>query len=243
MRTLRMFAWAVVPTVAVLIAAVGLGGVSSAANPPRPGPTQSSAPTPAYGTVARLSRLHHVATREVQLGRLAEVSGNRPETRAYGTRLIADFQGLDDRIVALAEELGVDSARLAPIHAGGNTAALSREAEDLTGLGTARGDAFDRQFWVIVAQDQLAASDMLLPVAGADPRLEPLVADLGRQLEASSRRALVAAEPVATPSRAAVQPPPVPALDVPPAPVTAPVLPPPERPPVPRAWAPPPPPR
>jgi hypothetical protein len=144
-------------------------------------------------TVVRLSRLHHVAQREVQLGRLAQVGANRPETRAYGTRLVTDFQALDERVRSLARELGVEPARLGPVYAGENSAALRREADDLARLGGARGDAFDRQFWVVVSHDQLAAADMLLPVAGADRRLEPIVAELSRQLDASSRLAVVAA--------------------------------------------------
>jgi hypothetical protein len=152
-------------------------------------------------TVMRLSRLHHAAQREVQLGRLAQLSASRPETRAYGGRLVTDFGALDKRINAMAAELGVDPAMLEQTYAGENTAALAREAEDLTRLGAARGDDLDRQFWIVVAQDQLAAADMLLPAAGSDPRLEPLVADVGRQLDTSSRAALLAAAPVAAPPR------------------------------------------
>jgi hypothetical protein len=179
---------------------------------------------PSGATVMRLSRLHHVAEREVQLGRLAELSAYRPETRAYGRRLVADFQALDQQISAMAAQLGIDPAMLGPTYAGENTASLSREAQDLTRLGAARGDELDRQFWVVVAQDQLAAADMLLPVAGADPRLDSLVADVARQLDASSRAALLAAAPVAgppprdsTPAASVMTP------DVPPAPVTTPV--------------------
>jgi len=138
---------------------------------------------------------------------------------------VADFQALDDRIVVMAAAVGVDPARLEPIYAGENTAALAREAEDLTRLGVERGDAFDKMFWVIVAHDQLAASDMLLPAAGGDRGLEPIVADLAGQLEASSRLALAAAQPVGTPPRGAVPFPPAAATpDVPPAPVTTPGL-------------------
>ena len=159
--------------------------------------------------------MHHAANRQVDLGRVAETGGNRPETRAYGARLATDFQALDARIVATAEPLGVDQARLERIYAGENTAALSREAEDLTRLAGEHGDAFDRQFWVIVAHDQLAAADMLAPVADADSRLDPIVVDLGRALEGSSRLALVAARPVAGPAPVSAPAPVVPAPDVP----------------------------
>ena len=99
----------------------------------------------------------------------------------YGARLVADFQALDDRIASLASSLGVDPAR--PRHASTRARTPPRWRANRRisrGSPAARGDDFDRQFWVIVAQDQLAATDMLLPVAGADPRLEPIVAEFGR---------------------------------------------------------------
>ena len=216
MRTPCSWVWVAIATVAMTV------GVAVSADDARSAPAVA-APVPASASVVRLSRLHHIAEREVQLGRLAQVGANRPETRAYGTRLITDFQALDERIFSLARDLGVDPARLGPVYAGENTAALRREADDLTRLGAARGDAFDRQFWVVVAHDQLAAADMLLPVAGADRRLEPIVEELSRQLDASSRLALAAAQPVSTAPPEAVPPPIVPSPDIPSAPVTPPL--------------------
>src|SRR5215831_4686766 len=179
MRKLRGLAWAamlVVAPVAVAVspvdAATVVGGEQG-----KPVATVTSGPS-----VIRLSRLHHAAEREVQLGRLAQLSAHRPETRAYGARLVTDFQALAGRVNAMAAQLGIDPVMLGPTYAGENTAALAREAADLTRLGAARGDELDRQFWVVVAQDQLAATDMLLPVAGSDPRLQPLVADVAGQL-------------------------------------------------------------
>jgi hypothetical protein len=179
-------------------------------------------PAPPSATVVRLSRMHHAANRQVDLGRVAQNGGNRPETRAYGAGLAEDFQALDARIVATAAPLGVDKSRLERIYAGENTAALSREAEDLTRLAGEHGDAFDRQFWVIVAHDQLAAADMLAPVVGADSRLDPIVVDLGRALEGSSRLALVASRPVAGPAPVSTPAPAVPSPDMPAPPVTTP---------------------
>lgn len=224
MRTLRRLAWVAIPTVALTAGAMGRAGSADEA---RASPTTSANAagpprTASTATMIRLSRLHHVAERQVHLGRLATVAANRPETRSYGARLSADFQALDERISVTALDLGIDPARLGPMYAGENTAALRRESEDLTRLSSETGDAFDRRFWVIVAQDQMAASDMLLPVVGADPRLEPLVADVGRQLENSSRQALAAAQPVASPRPDHVPPATVAAPPVPPAPVTAP---------------------
>jgi hypothetical protein len=179
-------------------------------------------PAPPSATVVRLSRMHHAANRQVDLGRLAQNAANRPETRAYGAHLATDFEALDGRIVATGEPLGVDRARLERIYAGENTAALSREADDLTRLAGAHGDAFDRQFWVIVAHDQLAAADMLAPVADADSRLDPIAVDLGRALEDSSRLALVASRPVAGPTPVSTPPPVVPSPDIPAPPITTP---------------------
>jgi hypothetical protein len=238
MRTPRSWVWVAIATVAMTV------GVAVAADEVRGAPVAAAARAPGDATVVRLSRLHHIAERQVQLGRLAQVGANRPETRAYGSRLITDFQALDERIFSLARDLGADPARLGPAYAGENTAALRREADDLTRLGAARGDAFDRQFWVVVAHDQLAAADMLLPVAGADRRLEPIVAELSRQLDASSRLALAAAQPVSTAPPEAVPPPIVPSPDIPSAPVTPPLPSGVELPPVPgRDFIPPPAPR
>ena len=218
MRARRKFTCAAVAVVAVMGSAAGHAAAAAHAG----GGAATVAPAVSAATVVRLSRLHHVANRQAELGRLAQTAAGRPETRSYGARLVSDFRALDNRIDALASSLGVDPARLDRVYAGENTAALARESEDLTRLATARGDDFDRQFFVIMAQDQLAASDMLLPVAGADPRLEPAVAEISRQLEASSQEALVAARPVAGPAHAGVPAAVVPTPDIPAAPVTMP---------------------
>jgi len=216
MRTLQRFAWA------AMMLVVPVAGATTAQSATVVGQDGQVVRAASGATVVRLSRLHHAAAREVQLGRLAELSATRPETRAYGARLAADFQALDGRVNSQAVRLGVDPAMLGPTYAGENTAALRREAEDLTRLGAARGDDLDRQFWVVVAQDQLAAADMLLPVVGADPQLEPLAVDLGLQLESSSRAALLAAAPVAVPPGGNVPAASVATPAIPPAPVTSP---------------------
>ena len=218
MRKLRRLAWVAMLTVPPAASLVGQADSNAATIV---GSSGAVAPAPTSPTVARLSRLHHTAAREAELGRLAQLSASRPETRAYGARLAVDFQALDERISALAEGLGVDGASLARVHAGENTAALAREKVDLDRLTAERGDDFDRQFWVVVAQDQLAAADMLA-AARSDPQLEPIVADFGQRLEAASEQALVAARPVSTPPREAVPSPTVPSTDVPAAPVATP---------------------
>ena len=56
----------------------------------------------------------------------------------------------------------------------------------------ARGQNFDRLFWVMVAQDHLAASAHLASaagVAGVDRRLDALVADTALLLEKFGRKA------------------------------------------------------
>src|SRR5262249_30704529 len=135
MRTLRRLAWAAIVTV---VPVAGAGAADSATVVGQNG--QGVAPAPSGGTVRRLSKIPHGAAGQVQLGRLAALSAQRPETSAYGARLAADFQALDSRITAKAVQLGVDPAMLAPIYAGENTASLARESEDLTRLGAAAGD-------------------------------------------------------------------------------------------------------
>jgi Domain of unknown function (DUF4142) len=218
MRTLRRLAWVAMLTVPPAAGLVGLADSNAATIV---GSSGAVAPAPTSATVVRLSRMHHTAAREAELGRLAQLSASRAETRAYGARLAAEFQALDERISALAEGLGIDGVSLARVHAGENTAALAREKVDLERLTAERGDDFDRQFWVVVAQDQLAAADMVA-AARTDPQLEPIVVDFGQQLEAASEQALVAARPVSTPPLEAVPSPTVPSTDVPAAPVATP---------------------
>lgn len=146
--------------------------------------------------VVPLSRLHYVAQREIDLALLAQVAAVRPETVAYAIELETDFRALDGRIVAFAETVGISEDLLRRTYAGGNATALSLLAEDLDRLSMARGQDFDRQFWVMVAQDQLAASDELASAAGeagVDRRLDALVAEMVLLLGQSSRKAVAAA--------------------------------------------------
>lgn len=55
-----------------------------------------------------------------------------------------------------------------------------------------RGEEFDRQFWVTVDRDQLAASDLLASTAGTVPSLDPLVGETVRLLDRSIRRSAAA---------------------------------------------------
>ena len=92
----------------------------------------------------------------------------------------------------------ISDERLRKVFAGENTASLRREAEDLDRLGKQRGEAFDRQFWIIVTHEQMAASDMLGGMAGDDPRIDPLVADMALLLDRATSNAVVAAKAVTT---------------------------------------------
>jgi hypothetical protein len=65
-----------------------------------------------------------------------------------------------------------------------------------------RGEDFDRQFWVTVARDHLAASDLLAAATGTASSVDPLVAETVRLLDRSIRRAFAAqAEADTPPSR------------------------------------------
>jgi hypothetical protein len=151
-------------------------------------------PTPAAQSraVVPLSLLHHVAQREIELGLLAQVAAVRPETMRFATELETDFRLLDRRILAIAEALGIGENRLRQAYADQNTATLERQADDLDRLSMLRGEAFDRQFWVTVDRDQLAASDLLASAAGAVSSLDPLVDETVRLLNRSIRRAAAA---------------------------------------------------
>jgi hypothetical protein len=137
-----------------------------------------------------LSRLHHAAAREMLLGDLAENRAGHPETRRYGAELSSEFRAYDQRVMGFAAGVGIDSSRLARVYAGENVAALRRESEDLSRLGSTTGEEFDRGFWAAVAQEQSAATDLLPAVAEGGPELTRLAAELGLLLDRSSLRAL-----------------------------------------------------
>jgi hypothetical protein len=174
-------------------ALVGLLAPVAAAKPPATPAAQARALVP-------LSLLHHVAQRELELGMLAQVAAVRSETMRFATDLETDFRLLDGRIVAIAEALGIGENRLRQAYADQNAVELAGQAADLDRLSMLRGEAFDRQFWVTVARDQLAASDLLASAAGTVSSLDPLVDETVRLLNRSIRRA--------TAAQAAVNPPP-----------------------------------
>jgi len=144
----------------------------------------------------RLSKLQHAAEREVQLALVAETGAGSPETKRYAADLGADFRRLTGRIGKVAQSMQIDEERLRKLFAGENTASLRRDAVDLDSLAKQRGEAFDRQFWIIVTHEQMAASDMLAGMAGDDPSIDPLVADMALLLERATSNAVVAAQAV-----------------------------------------------
>src|ERR1044071_10277173 len=153
-----------VRTVCALAALVSIG-VSprrAAAETPAPG---AARPPPTHAVVP-LSRLHHVAQREIALGLLAQVAALRPETMLFATNLETDFRLLDRRIVAIADAHGIGEDRLRQAYADDNRAALEGEASDLDRLSMVGGADFDRQFWLTLARDQRAASTLLASTAG-----------------------------------------------------------------------------
>jgi len=155
--------------------------------PKTPAPSaQRPAPTRA---VVPLSRLHHVAQREIALGLLAQVAAFRPRTTLFATDLETDFRILDRRIVAIAGAHGIGEDHLRQAYAEDNAAALGDQADDLDRLSMVRGADFDRQFWLTLAHDQRAASTLLASTAGTVPSLDPLVAETVRLLDRSIRRA------------------------------------------------------
>jgi hypothetical protein len=210
----RGLVWAGVLVLAVVGAGVAGAQVQAETSDAAPAPARAKPRDPSE--VARmtvlLSRMHHAADREAQLGDLAHVNASLPETRRYGIELAADFRAFDQRVVAFAARNGIDEDRLAKAYAGENVVALRREAEELSRLGGEKGERFDRRFWVTVAHEQSAASDMLTAAAAVEPELLGLVADMSRLLDRFSRKALKAAQPVLAPSPpASAEPEPSPA--------------------------------
>ena len=165
-----------------------LTGVSAPVAVAKPPPT----PAAQSRAVVPLSLMHHVAQREIALGLLAQVAAARPETMRFATELETDFRLLDRRIVAIAEALGIGENRLRQVYADQNTVALDGQASELQRLSMLRGEDFDRQFWVTLARDHLAASDLLASAAGTVSSLDPLVDEAVRLLNRSIRNATAA---------------------------------------------------
>ena len=151
-------------------------------------------PTPAAQSraVVPLSLVHHVAQREIALGLLAQVAAVRPETMVFATELETDFRLLDRRILVIAEALGIGENRLRQAYADQNTAALDGQTDEIRRLSLLRGEAFDRQFWVTLARDHLAAVDSLAAAAGTVSSLDALVDEAIRLLNRSIRNATAA---------------------------------------------------
>ena len=165
-----------------------LTGVSAPVAVAKPPPT----PAAQSRAVVPLSFLHHVAQREIALGLLAQVAAVRPETMRFATEVEKDFRLLDRRILAIAEALGIGENRLRQAYADQNTAELEDQAAELRRLSLLRGEDFDRQFWVTLARDHVAASDLLAAAAGAVSSLDPLVDETVRLLDRSIRNATAA---------------------------------------------------
>lgn len=163
---------------------VGAGSVAHAADPP----WGSDVTEP----VGLLGDLHRAATHEVQLGDLAASQATTPEVRRYGTDLANDFRGVDQRIIALAAGLGVPDTRL-QVSRNENVVALKKDTDDFGRLAGERGEGFDRDYWVTVADAQARESDLLAATAAREPALTDLVTDMSRLYDRSSRRALAAA--------------------------------------------------
>ena len=194
---------------AVLFTAGGVGvGVAGARGADTATEARAGSPWGAevIAPVAVLSRMHHAAEREVQLGELAESGGASGPTRRYGAELSGDFRELDQRIVDTAASHGIDSSHLSAVAAGENVVALKKETDDFGRLANERGAPFDRDFWVTVAEGQLAAQDMLTATVTGEPALVGLVADMSQLYDRSSKRALAAASqttpPAAEPTKA-----------------------------------------
>ena len=151
-----------------------------------------------------LARLHQAAAREIQLAELAQGGGGGRDTRAYGAALAADFKGLDDRVVAFAAARGIGEEALNSPFPGDNLVAMRQQVTDLGRLADTHGVQFDREFWVAIAGEQSAASDMLPKTMVAEPSISALVSEFSQTLERASAEALIASRPTtaAPPTRA-----------------------------------------
>jgi hypothetical protein len=170
-------------------------------------PGDAPAGASVLGPAPVLARLHQAAAREIQLAELAESGGGGRATRAYGAELAADFKRFDDKVVAFAAVRGIGEEALNAPLPGENLVAMRHQVTDLGRLADARGLQFDREFWVAVAGEQSAASDMLPKTMVDEPSLSALVTEFSQTLDGASARALVASRPTtAAPPTQAVNP-------------------------------------
>ena len=173
---------------------LGVGITTAGAEGKATGGQQQRVEAPFGGEIAQptalLSRLHQAAQREIQLGDLAKTGGAHRDTRAYGAELAADFRAFDQKVIAFANASAIDETQLDRAFPGQNVVAMRRQVENLGRLANERGQRFDRDFWVAIAEEQSATSDMLPGVVVHEPVLSALVSDLSGLLERSSARAL-----------------------------------------------------
>jgi hypothetical protein len=184
-------------------AALALAAVTARAQAPVPesalrgqnATPQAPPPLPAVAREIAFARLHHAALREVQLGDLGALRGDRPDVRAYGATLAAQFRAFDDRVLAAGARKRLSEATLTSVYAGENVDALRREADDLSRLGATTGAEFDRAFLAAVAQEQSAAADILATLAArpSAPAIQELTAAMAAELERASVAALAVA--------------------------------------------------
>src|SRR6476646_9307309 len=94
------------------------------------------------GVIVSLNRLHDLAQREIQLGLLCQVAALRPETIIHAKDLETGFRALDRRIVAFADDLGIEELRLREAYARENEVALRGEVNDIDALSMVLGEDF-----------------------------------------------------------------------------------------------------
>jgi Domain of unknown function (DUF4142) len=190
---------------AAVLTGVLVGGTAARAQAPVPESAmqgQNATPAderarPSLDVEPTLARMHHASQREIELGDLASTSGATAPVRNYGRDLGRQFRAFDQRVVAFAEARGISEDRLNAVFAGENVTLLRRESEDMVRLGLLRGEAFDRELWVAVVEEQSAAADMvgMLGTVGPNPPVRDLVQSMAPELDHASRTALVAARP------------------------------------------------
>lgn len=122
----------------VLAASAGCAGRASAA-----AVIGAASPTPRVSTAdhAWLRIAHQANLAEVQAGELARKKGTTSAIRAAGTMLVTDHTKLDDKVVAVARDLGVSLPN----------AAAPEDADAANRFADESGGAFDHDFTATLA--------------------------------------------------------------------------------------------
>lgn len=106
-----------------------------------------------------LARMHSVNQQEIQMGELARQNGEQDKVKRYGNRLEDDHRYIDQRLLSLAEKMGVDLASVPEVESDPNKAA---EQTQISRISRETGASFDSHFLEMMDQSHRQGIDLLI---------------------------------------------------------------------------------